>query len=59
LKRTPDSPIAHIEMANGLVVMHGRKRLGEAGKPQAKAAPVNPRDAMKPLDVEAAKRKLE
>ena len=46
-------------MANGIAMMHGRKRLGEAGKPYAKAPPVNPRGAMEPLDVEAAKRKLE
>jgi hypothetical protein len=46
-------------MANGLVMMHGRKRVGEAGKPHARAAPVNPRDAMESLDVEGAKRKLE
>jgi tetratricopeptide (TPR) repeat protein len=59
LKLTPDSPIAHIEMANGLVMMHGRKMVGEAGKLYAKAAAIKPRDAMEKLDVEAARSELE
>jgi cytochrome c-type biogenesis protein CcmH/NrfG len=59
LKLTPDSPIAHIEMANGLVMMHGRKMIDEAGKLYAKAAAIKPRDAMERLDVEAAKSELE
>ena len=59
LKLTPDSPIAHIEMANGLVMMHGRKMIEEAGKLYAKAAAIKPRDAMERLDVEAAKSELE
>jgi tetratricopeptide (TPR) repeat protein len=59
LKLTPDSPIAHIEMANGLVMMHGRKMIDEAGKLYAKAAAIKPRDAMEKLDVEAAKSELE
>jgi tetratricopeptide (TPR) repeat protein len=59
IKLAPDSPIAHIEMANGLVMMHGRKMIGEAGKLYAKAAAIAPRDAMEVLDVEAAKGELE
>ena len=59
LKLTPDSPIAHMEMANGLVMMHGKKALEEAGKLYAKAAGIAPRDAMEKLDVEAAKAELE
>jgi tetratricopeptide (TPR) repeat protein len=59
LKLTPDSPIAHIEMANGLVMMHGKKMIDEAGKLYAKAAAIKPRDAMERLDVEAAKSELE
>jgi tetratricopeptide (TPR) repeat protein len=59
LKLTPDSPIAHIEMANGLVMMHGRKMVDEAGKLYAKAAAMKPRDAMEKLDVEAARSELE
>ena len=59
LKLTPDSPIALIEMANGLVMMHGRKMIEEAGKLYARAAAIEPRDAMEKLDVEAAKSELE
>jgi tetratricopeptide (TPR) repeat protein len=59
LKLAPDSPIAHTEMANGLVMMHGKKALEEAGKLYAKAAGLAPRDAMEKLDVEAARAELE
>ena len=59
LKLAPDSPIAHIEMANGMVLMHGKKSLDEAGKLYAKAAGMEPRDAMEKLDVEAARAELE
>ena len=59
LKLAPDSPIAHIEMANGLVLMHGKKMIEEAGKLYAKAAKLAPSDAMEKLDVEAAKAELE
>lgn len=59
LKLAPDSPIAHIEMANGLVLMHGRKMVEEAGKLYARAAAITPRDAMEKLDVEAAASELE
>ena len=59
LKLAPESPIAHIEMANGLVMMHGKKAIDEAGKLYARAAGIAPRDAMEKLDVEAAKAELE
>jgi hypothetical protein len=59
LKLAPDSPIAHIEMANGLVMMHGKKALEEAAKLYARAAEITARDAMEKLDVEAAKAELE
>jgi tetratricopeptide (TPR) repeat protein len=59
LKLTPESPIAHIEMANGLVMMHGKKALEEAGTLYSKAAKLAPRDAMEKIDVEAAKAELE
>ena len=59
LKLAPDSPIAHIEFANGLVMMHGKKALEEAAALYAKAAALEPRDAMEKLDVEAAKAELE
>jgi tetratricopeptide (TPR) repeat protein len=59
LKIAPDSPIAHIEMANGLVLMHGKKALEEAGKLYSRAAKLTPRDAMEKLDVEAARAEME
>jgi tetratricopeptide (TPR) repeat protein len=59
LKLMPDSPIAHIEYANGLVMMHGKKMLEEAGKLYAKAAALKARDAMEQLDVESARSELE
>ncbi|HEX4944600.1 MAG TPA: hypothetical protein VFV55_09630 [Usitatibacteraceae bacterium] len=59
LKLTPDSPIALIEFANGLVMMHGRKALDEASSLYAKAASLEPHDAMEKIDAEAAKAELE
>ena len=59
LKLMPDSPIAHVEYANGLVMMHGKKMLEEAGKLYAKAAALKARDAMEKLDIEAARSELE
>jgi len=59
LKLAPDSPIARIEMANGMVLLHGKKALEEAGRLYAEAAAMRPRDAMERLDVEAAKAELE
>jgi len=58
LKLFAESPIAHIEMANGLVMMHGRKAVEEAGRLYAKAAALAPRDAMERLDVETARAEL-
>jgi hypothetical protein len=59
LELMPDSAIAHVEYANGLVLMHGKKALPEAGKLYATAASMEPRDAMERLDVEAARAELE
>jgi tetratricopeptide (TPR) repeat protein len=58
LELAPDSPIAHIEMANGLVLLHGKKMVEEAGRLYAKAAKLAPADAMEKLDVEAARAEL-
>jgi hypothetical protein len=46
-------------MANGLVMLHGKAKVDEAGKLYAKAAGLSPRDAMEKLDIEAAKAQLE
>ena len=59
LKLAPDSPIAHVEMANGLVLMHGRKMVEEAGRLYAEAADMEARDAMEKLDVEAARAQID
>ena len=59
LKLAPDSPIARLEMANGLVMMHGKKAIDEATRLYAEAAEMEPRDAMEKLDVEAARAELD
>ena len=59
MKLNPDSPIAHVEAANGLVMLHGKKALDEAGALYARAAAMKPRDAMERIDVDAAKAELE
>jgi hypothetical protein len=58
LKLTPESPIAHLEFANGLVLMHGKKALADAAALYAKAAALKAHDAMEKLDLEAAKAEL-
>jgi cytochrome c-type biogenesis protein CcmH/NrfG len=58
LELAPDSPIARIEMANGLVMMHGKKMVEEAGRLYSEAARSEPRDAMEKLDVDAAREEL-
>ncbi len=59
LKLNPDSAIAMIEYANGLVMLEGDKRMDEAEKLYARAAACEPLDAMERLDVEMAKAELE
>jgi len=56
---TPDSPIAHIEYANGLYLIYGDKRLDEVTDLYVKASEMTPRDAMEKLDVEFAVSELE
>ena len=59
LKLTPASAIAMVEYANGLVMLEGEKRMGDAEKLYADAAACTPVDAMERLDVEMAKAELE
>ena len=59
LALAPESPIAHIEMASGLVLLHGKRMAEEAGKLYSKAARLSPRDAMEALDVAAARAEIE
>ena len=58
LKFNPDSAIARIEMANGLIMMFGKSRMKDAEKLYADAAKLKPVDAMERLDVETAKAEL-
>jgi tetratricopeptide (TPR) repeat protein len=59
LKLNPESAIARIEYANGLVLLFGKDRMKEAETLYAEAATQKPADAMERLDVEAAKAELE
>ena len=59
LALNPDSAIARVEYANGLVMLEGDKRMKEAEKLYAEAAECTPMDAMERLDVEMAREELE
>jgi tetratricopeptide (TPR) repeat protein len=59
LKLHPDSAIARIEYANGLILLFGKDRLDEATKVYEQAAKCKPMDAMERLDVELARSELE
>jgi len=59
LKLFPESPIAHIEYGNGLLMLFGKGRIAEATRLYEKAASLSPMDAMERLDVELAKSELE
>ncbi|MCG2591248.1 hypothetical protein LZ009_00455 [Ramlibacter sp. XY19] len=54
----PNSPIALIEYANGLVMLEGDKRMKEATRLYEQAAALAPADAMERLDVELARAEL-
>ena len=53
----PDSAIARIEEANGLVMLFGKSRLVEAQKLYKEAAACIPADAMQMLDAEHARKR--
>ncbi len=59
LKLTPDSPIAWIEYANTLLLLHGAKREDAAAAAYSKAAKLKPRDAMEALDAAWAREQIE
>ena len=59
LKLNPDSAIARIEYANGLIVLLGKAKMAEAEKLYREAAACKPADAMERLDVELARTELE
>jgi tetratricopeptide (TPR) repeat protein len=59
LKLNPDSAIARIEYANGMVMLVGKSKMKDAEKLYAEAAACKPADAMERLDVELAKEESE
>lgn len=59
LKLTPDSPIAHIEHGNLLLLLYGDKKEDAAASAYEQATKLKPRDAMEKLDIEFAKSQLE
>lgn len=59
LKLTPASPIAHVEHANLLLLLHGDKREDDAAGAFEKAAKLKPRDAMEALDADFARAQIE
>lgn len=59
LKLTPQSAIAYIEYANGLLMLFGDKEMDKATALYEKAAKLKGKDAMEVLDIEAAKEELE
>ena len=58
LKLHPDSAIARIEYANGLILLFGKNRLNEAQRLYEEAAACEPADAMEQLDVLLAQAEL-
>jgi len=59
LKLTPDSPIAHVEHANVLLLLHGEKQEDAAAAAFEKAAKAKPKDAMETLDAAYARDQIE
>jgi len=59
LELNPDSAIARIEYANGLVMLDGKKALKQAEQLYAEAVTCVPADAMERLDVELARSEVE
>ncbi|MBK7470360.1 MAG: hypothetical protein IPI73_06660 [Betaproteobacteria bacterium] len=59
LKLNPDSAIARIEYANGIVMLLGKSKMKDAEKLYAEAAACTPLDAMERLDVELARSEIE
>lgn len=56
---TPDSPIAHIEYGNGLMLLYGSRKEDQAAGEYEKATKLKPLDAMEKLDIEFAISQLE
>ncbi len=59
IKLNPGSPIAHIEYANGLLMLFGDKEEDKAVKLYEKASKIKAKDAMDVLDIAMANSELE
>ncbi|MET0717125.1 MAG: hypothetical protein ABWY34_01840 [Pseudoxanthomonas sp.] len=59
LKLTPDSPIAHVEHGNVLLLLYGEKKEDAAATAFEKAGKLKPKDAMEALDAAYARSQLE
>lgn len=59
LKLTPDSPIAHVEHGNVLLLLYGDKKEDAAASAFEKAGKLKPKDAMEALDAAYANAQLE
>lgn len=59
LSLNPNSAIAHVEYANALVMLDGKKSLGRALELCTKASQLRPHDAMERLDIELARQEIE
>ena len=59
LKLNPDSAIARVEYANGLIMMFGKARMADAEALYKEAAACKPADAMERLDVLLARSELD
>jgi tetratricopeptide (TPR) repeat protein len=59
LKLTPDSPIAHVEHGNLLLLLYGDKKENAAANAYEKASKLKPRDAMEKLDAEFGRAQIE
>ena len=59
VKLNPESAIARIEYANGLILLFGKGRIDDATSLYEEAAAMKPQDAMERLDVELARSELE
>ena len=59
VKLNPESAIARIEYANGLILLFGKARIADATSLYEEAAAMKPQDAMERLDVELARSELD
>ena len=59
LKLNPDSAIARVEYANGLIMLFGKARMADAERLYQEAAACKPADAMERLDIELARSELD